>query len=171
MNKVNKATGYTLAEVLLVVGLIGVLSLVVPPLFLQTIRFVRLHLAKAEIQRDARLSLEMINRSLKQAKASSITIDQASGNSPYSSITFETIEGTGYRFYQDKKNLVMEIRRSGLWSGAKILSKNLRYIAFTYPRTDDTRILSVSITTEKQTYEGGAKALQLSQEKIRIMNP
>jgi hypothetical protein len=46
----------------------------------------------------------------------------------------------------------------------------LRYIAFTYARTDDPSILSVSITTEKETYESGTKALQMAIEKVRVMN-
>ena len=52
----------------------------------------------------------------------------------------------------------------------KMIANNLRYIAFTYPRTDDDTILSISFTFEKATYEGGTKALQMAVEKVRIMN-
>jgi len=45
------------------------------------------------------------------------------------------------------------------------ISQNLHYIAFTYPRTDDPTIISVAITMEKATYEGGYKALELSIRK------
>ena len=50
------------------------------------------------------------------------------------------------------------------------ITGNLRYIAFTYPRSDDPTIISVAVTMEKATYEGGTKALELSIEKVRIMN-
>ena len=51
-----------------------------------------------------------------------------------------------------------------------ILSHNIGYIAFTYPRTDDTSLISVALTTQSRTYKGGLKALQLSIQKVRIMN-
>lgn len=166
-----KLKGYTLAEVLLVVCLIGVLSMAAPPLLLQTVRFIRLNTAKAEIQRDVRQGLDLMNRYLRQGKASSLVIDSLSGNPPYSRLTFDTVSNDGYRFYQDKKTLFMQTRKNGVWYGPKVISRNLRFLAFTYPRTDDDQIISISITTEKETYQGGTKALQLSIEKVRIMNP
>ena len=54
--------------------------------------------------------------------------------------------------------------------GTKTLAKNLRYLAFMHPRTDDPKLLSVTITLEKATYNAQTKALQLSVEKVRIHN-
>jgi prepilin-type N-terminal cleavage/methylation domain-containing protein len=160
----RSTAGFTLTEVLIVVAIIGFVVMAGPTLLIQMSRFYYLHNARVEIQRDARASLDNINRFLRQATASSTTIDQVTGQPPYSRISFTTVGGQTMQFYQSGAKLYQVAQSTTL------LSNNLRYIAFTYPRTDDPTILSVAITMEKATYEGGSKALELSIEKVRIMN-
>jgi prepilin-type N-terminal cleavage/methylation domain-containing protein len=161
--------GYTLLETVLVVALVGVLALVAPRLFLEITRYLRLSNAQYEIQRDSKTALAAINRALRQAEASTIVISNASGQPPYSKITFEKyVSSTQSRtisFYQQGSTLYAQDE-----TGTRVVCKNLRYIVFTFPRTDDAYIMSVSITMEKATYQGQAKALQLAVEKVRIMN-
>jgi prepilin-type N-terminal cleavage/methylation domain-containing protein len=159
----NRA-GVTLAELLMVVAIIGIIILIVPRLLTQGVRFYLLHNAKIEIQRDARAGLDLVNRFLRQAESSTVVIDQATGQPPYSRIRFTGIDGQNYKFYQQGTNLYQVARSSS------VISKNLRYIAFTYPRYDDPSIISVAMTMERATYQGGTKALELSIEKVRVMN-
>jgi prepilin-type N-terminal cleavage/methylation domain-containing protein len=165
----RKSRGYTLVEVTIVVALLGIVSLVAPRLFLQVTRFIRMSRAQYEIQRDSKTALATINRSLRQAEASTISITNNTGQPPYSKITFEKyVSDTTSRtitFYQAADKLYMQDE-----NGTRVVCENLRYIAFTYPRTDDDNILSVSITMEKATFQGRTKALQLAVEKVRIMN-
>ncbi|MBI4054712.1 MAG: prepilin-type N-terminal cleavage/methylation domain-containing protein [Elusimicrobia bacterium] len=158
------AKGYTLTELMLVVAILGVLAMIGPRIYIGVTRFFRLTQARVEIQREARGALDLINRNLRQARASMVVIDQISGQPPYSRIEFTQAGGKTMKFYQQEKSLYL------VDVGTRALTENLRYIAFTYPRTDDDQIVSVSVTLEKETYEGGAKALQLSVEKVRIMN-
>lgn len=162
--------GYTLTELMLVLAIMGVVGSIGAKLFLQLNRFYRQNNARIAIQRDARETLHLINRNLRQAKASTVVIDQAAGEFPYSRITFTRLTPSGgtasMSFYQQGKKLFMA--QGG--GGAKALSDNLRYLGFTYSRTDNDRLVSVSLTTESGTYEGQTKALQLSVEKVRIMN-
>jgi prepilin-type N-terminal cleavage/methylation domain-containing protein len=167
------SAGYTLIEVIIVVALIGLLSLVAPRLFLEVTRYLRMSNAQYEIQRDSKDALLVINRALRQAKASTIVISYKAGppdQPPYSWITFDKyVSDTAVRtiqFYQQGQVLYMVDQGNA----PRPICKNLRYIAFTYPRTDDPYILSVSLTVEKATYQGQAKALQLAVEKVRIMN-
>jgi hypothetical protein len=51
-----------------------------------------------------------------------------------------------------------------------ILSKNLVYIAFTFPHTDDPTIVSVSLTMGKSIQLGKKKVLELTIQKVRVMN-
>ena len=156
--------GYTLIEVLMVTAIIGVVALQGPELFKQITRFVLLQTAKIEIQREARVALDLINRSLRQAQATTVIVDQVSGQPPMSRISFSDINGNSKMFYQSGHQLY-QVYRSTV-----PICKNLRYIAFTYPRTDDPTIIAVAITTEKGTYNAQTKALELSIEKVRIMN-
>lgn len=156
--------GFTLTESLIVVAILGIVFMVGPRLFTQVMRFYFLHDAKIEIQRDARASLDVINRMLRQATSTSIVVDQVTGQPPYSRVSFTTVQGQNMMFYQSGSSLYQVARST------TTLSKNLRYIVFTYPRSDDPTIVSVAITMEKATYQGGTKALELSVEKVRVMN-
>ena len=55
-------------------------------------------------------------------------------------------------------------------AAGKKVADDLRYIAFTYPKSDDGYIISISVTFERATYEGATKALQMAVEKVRVMN-
>jgi prepilin-type N-terminal cleavage/methylation domain-containing protein len=156
--------GWTMIELMIVIGIVGIIAFAAPAMFTQLTRFYQLHNAKVEIQRDARAALDIMNRFLRQAQGYTVVIDQVTGQPPFSRITFTTIEGQGMQFYQSGTNLY-EVGRS-----TTVISKNLHYIAFTYPRSDDPSIISVAITMEKSTYQTMYKALELSIEKVRIMN-
>jgi len=148
------------------VAVVGILALVGPPMMVQVQRFFLQSQSRASIQRDAREALTIINRLLRQAKSSTLQIDSASGQPPYSRVQFTTTDGRAIMFWQEGTTLY---QRSASGSTAP-LSKNLRFIAFTMPRSDDPTIMSVSMTMEKATYQGGAKALELTIQKVRIMN-
>jgi Tfp pilus assembly protein FimT len=164
MVKRKHTAGYSLMEELMVIAIIGIIAMVGPNLMTQVVRFYQLHEAKVEIQRDARVCLNLINRFLRQAKSSSVVVDQAANQPPYSRITFTTVEGQTMSFYQSGLTLYQVAQAT------TVISNNLHYIAFTYPRSDDPTIISVAVTMEKATYEGGFKALELSIQKVRIMD-
>ncbi len=156
-------------EVMLVVGIIGIVASMAPKFFIEVTRFVRMNLARYEIQRDSKNVMVTINRNMRQAQASSILIDQVSGQPYYSRIAFNKfVSDTSSRsmtFYQEGNSLFAVDNGS-----TRTLCTNLRYIAFSYPRTDDDNVVAVSLTLEKATYGGESKALQLAVEKIRVMN-
>jgi hypothetical protein len=140
------------------------LVLTVTPLLVQVTRFFRLSTARLEIQRDARNAMETLNRLIRQAVATSVTIDQASGQPARSRITFTGINGTTYQAYQQNHSLMISD------GSTRELSKHLRFIAFSYPRSDNPNVLSMALTMEAATYEGQTKVLEFSIEKVRVMN-
>lgn len=162
--------GYTLIELMIVVAILGVIVSAAPRLFTGIYRFTRMITARAEIQKNARASLSNINRGLRQAQASSIVIDQVSGMPPHSRITFTRYKPDGstetVSYYQSGRKLYISTNGA---AGKKV-ADDLRYIAFTYPKSDDAYIISISVTFERATYEGATKALQMAVEKVRIMN-
>jgi hypothetical protein len=109
--------------------------------------------------------LGLVNRNLRQAIGNSIVISERSGQPPYSMITFTKQQGDTMSFYQNNNKLVMT---SGTMT--KTLSSNLRYVAFSFPMSDDMSIISISLTMEKATFKGKSKAMHLAVEKVRIMN-
>jgi len=89
---------------------------------------------------------------------------------PHSRITFTRYKPNGsteiVSYYQSGKKLYM----STDGAAGKKVADDLRYIAFTYPKSDDGYIISISVTFERATYEGATKALQMAVEKVRVMN-
>ncbi|OGR89575.1 MAG: hypothetical protein A3A86_08630 [Elusimicrobia bacterium RIFCSPLOWO2_01_FULL_60_11] len=162
--------GMTLVEIMVTLTIMLLVVGIGPSVMTNMSRFWRLTSARANVQKNARISLDIINRNLREATASSVIISQRSGQPPYSWITFSIDKGEGdalgdYGVYQEGKHLYyMKNGSTGT------LAENLRFVAFTYPRTDNSGIISVSMTFEEDTFAGHTKALQLSIEKVRVMN-
>jgi prepilin-type N-terminal cleavage/methylation domain-containing protein len=157
--------GFTLTELMIVVAVLGVVGTMGSSLIKNMIKFNRLNTARLDTQRGARDSLSQINRNLRQAKASTIVVSQEAGQPPYSALYFDSVDNRVMKYYQQDKKLYVVSNGS-----TSTLADNLRTIAFAFPRTDDPGILSVSVTFEKETYEGSSKALQMAIEKVRVMN-
>ena len=157
--------GYTLIEAMVTVAIVATLSAVAAPLLVNMTNFWRQTTARNEIERDVRVSLDTINRFARQAQSSTVVLDQVAGQPPYSRITFTSIQGNVITFYQLGNKLIFT-------NGVKIttLSSRVGFIAFSYPQTDDVTLMSVALTMQAPTYLGGKRALQLSIQKVRLMN-
>lgn len=159
--------GVTLVEMLLVTAIIGSIVMVGPKIVTNVTKIFILNKAKLELQEQARAIMYVITREIRQAQSSTIRITRQTNSQPfYSYITFrKTGSTTDLTFYQSGSNLIM-------LTGTKstILSKNLAYLAFTFPRSDDMTIISVSMTLQQQIYGGAMKALHMASERIRVMN-
>jgi len=161
----RKAAGYTMVELMMVVAILGLIASIGPMLLTQLQNFFLLTTARNEIQRDARGSLDTMNRYLRQARMGTMVIDTPAGQGPYSRVRFRHIDGRYMEFHQNGKELVQVIDNAN-----SVISRNLVYIAFTFPRTDDPSILSVSMTMGKSIQLGRRKVLELTIQKIRVMN-
>lgn len=150
---------------MLVVAIVGILFTIGPQIFIQMNRFFKSNSVKIELQKEARTSLSIINRNLRQASASSIVIDNVSGQPFCSRIAFTKHDGTTFTFYQQNKKLIMSTSNT-----TKTLTENIRYLAFVPPRSEDLSIVSVSMTLEKDIHEARTKALHMASEKVMVMN-
>lgn len=162
---VRNKKGVTLVELMITVALVTILASVGGVMFTKINEFFFMSRARTEVQRDARLILGLLNRNLRQGDANSILLTKHPGQPPYSKISFTKQQGTQMSFYQSDNRLIMT---SGTTN--KTLSENLRYIAFSFPMSDDMGIVSISLTMEKSTYRGQSKAMHLAVEKVRVMN-
>src|SRR5687767_4594822 len=93
--------GFTLAEVMITVAILGIVFALAPKVMIDTYKFFRLTIARSEIQRDARAALDLINRRLRQAESDTVVVDRKDANQPpYSRVTFNTVQGSTLAFYQ-----------------------------------------------------------------------
>jgi prepilin-type N-terminal cleavage/methylation domain-containing protein len=157
--------GTTLTELLIVVAIVGVMASVAPLMMKQLENFYLMTTARNDIERDARNTLDVINRFLRQAIGSTIVIDTPTSQGIYSRIRFKGVDGRNYEFRQSGTSLLQDI--GGVQS---TISKNLVYIAFTFPQTDNPTIVSVSLTMGKSIQLGRRKVLELTIQNVRVMN-
>jgi prepilin-type N-terminal cleavage/methylation domain-containing protein len=166
MVKRGRGAGYTLIEVMLVVAILGIMSTVGARLLLQANRFFILTKTRGDLQKEARAIMYVITRELRQAQSATIILDRQSAAQPfYSRITFTKVSGTTMSFRQNGTQLQQVVGNQTM-----TLSKNLSYLAFTFPRSDDMTIVSVSMTLQEAIYQGQKKALHMAAEKVRVMN-
>ncbi len=158
--------GFTFIEAMLTVAVLGILATMSAQILLQVNRYFIMSRTRLDLQREARAVMYVVTRGLRQAQSDSILIDRAATSQPfYSRITFTKIQGTTMSFNQSGADLVMTVGTK-----TQTLSKNVRYLAFSFPRSDQLSIVSVSLTLEGLIYEGRKKALHMASEKVRVMN-
>lgn len=165
VKRIRARAGYSVTELMIVVAIIGILASVGGRVMLQVNRYFIMTNTRTDLQREARDLMAVINRNLRQAQASSITIDTVPGQPFYSRLTFTKVQGTTMSFYLSGTSLIQKVG-----SKTRILTKNIKHLAFTLPRSDDLSIISVSVTLEKGIYQGRTKALHMASEKVRVMN-
>ncbi len=157
---------FTLMELMAVVVIASILIAVAIPIVRTMNENMMMSKTRLSLQQDARNIMAILNRFLREAKASSIVISRYNSSQPFCSyIKFITIDSKIYEFYQDGRNLVL---KQGNMKNT--LSQNLRYLAFTFPDSSNMYIVSVSMTFEKELFGGRKKAIHVASEKVRIMN-
>jgi prepilin-type N-terminal cleavage/methylation domain-containing protein len=162
---VTNERGWTLTELLVVVAIIGMAAMLAPQAINQSTKIFVLSRAKLELQGEARATIYVITRELRQAQSNSIVMDQAIGQPYYSRIRFTTIQGKNVTIAQSNNTIQLT-----MGSDISILSKNLAFLSFAFPRSDDMTIVSVALTLQQQIYGGAFKALHMASERVRVMN-
>lgn len=184
MTKYSSRRGYSLIEIMMVVTILGIIGSVGGLLFKQLQTFYMTVNARDIVQRDDRVSLEIMDRFIRQAQKSTICIDSPGASSPcacmgglataggyWSRICFTTIDGRSLRFYANGSTLTMSLKPSG---GAVYdttnLSRNLCYLAFSFPNTNDPSIINVALATSQAVQLSKQNVLAMSIQKVRVMN-
>jgi prepilin-type N-terminal cleavage/methylation domain-containing protein len=165
---VRKTGGLTLIEMFIVLAIIGILAMLGPQLLTQITKFFIMGRARLELQREARATMYVITRELRQAQSSTITISQVAGQPNYSQISFtkQTLQnGVNVILFQNGNTLSLTEGNN-----TSILTNHLAYLAFAFPRSDDMTIVSVAMTLQEQIYNGAYKALHMASERVRVMN-
>lgn len=165
--------GFTLTEILLVVTLAGILALMAAPLVKNVIKSLRVTQTKTELQTEARTAMSAMTRNLRAGIASTVSIGRLNADQlQCSKIEFVKIaktEGTQnilMKYYQDGPRLYEVVNGS-----TRTLTENLRFVSFIFPKTDDTSLLAISLTLEKQDYLGQHTSRVPLSDKVQIMNP
>lgn len=170
------ARGITLTEVMIVTAIISLIGLVTPKLMQQSSEFFLMNRSRLEMQQDSRMIVSHVTRNLRQAIASTIVISQNAGLPPYSMISFQKRNKSPNANAPEGGDLVRYDLRSGgrffvtVNGVPKLLSSNVQFVAFGFPRMDDMQVISFSLTLQKSIGGGDRKAIHVTSEKIGVMN-
>ena len=162
---VKNNRGWTLAELIIVIAIMGIIAMISPKIMTVTTKLFILGQAKIQLQEEARAAIYVITRELRQAQANTIVIDTPAGQPFYSRLQFSKVQGANVTIQQNGSSLILT---EG--TNVTVLTKNLSYMAYTFPQSDDMTIISVSLTLQKLIYNGAFKALHMASERIRVMN-
>jgi len=165
----HSTRGVTLVELMITVALSSVVVGGMATLMISYSKMEKLTRARINAQSNVRVYLDLMIKMMRQAQASTVVIDQVSGESPWSRITFTKIDGTSISFYQQRVNGEGRLFQA-VAGTTKMLATNLRTMKFTYPSTDDSTIIGVSLCFEEPIYGTMTNVLHLSVEKVRLMN-
>jgi len=147
------------------IAIIGIIAMAAPQIITQTTKVFILGRVKLQLQSEARAAMYLITRELRQAQSNTIVIDQTNGQPYYSRIRFTKSQGANVTLAQSGSSLLLTEGNTNT-----TLSKNLVFMSFTFPRSDDMTIVSVALTLQQQIYGGNLKALHMASERVRVMN-
>jgi len=150
---------------LFTVAVIGIVAMAAPQVITQMTKVFILGRTKLQLQGEARAAMYLVTRELRQAESNTIIIDQAANQPYYSRIRFAKIQGTNVTINQSGNTLQLTIGND-----VSTLSKNLAFLSFTFPQSDDMTIVSVALTLQQAIYNGSYKALHMASERVRVMN-
>ena len=162
---VKKQGGWTLMELIVAAAIVGTIALFAPKIITGTVQFFILGKARLELQREARGIMYFVTRELRQAQSATIVVDQINNQPYYSRIQFTKIQGTAVTIAQTGSTLVVTYGTT-----VTTMTRNLAYLSFNFPKSDDMTIISVSITLQEKIYNGAYKALHMASERVRVMN-
>jgi len=169
----KRNAGYTLVEMMMTVMVVGLISLAAPALFANVTRSVLLARAKTELQNEARAAIVRMNAGVKQALAGSIVVSSLNPTEPpYSRIAFSKVPRAGgapdvIAYFQRNGDLVETV------NGVErpLLSKNLKDVHFTFPRSEDATLIDIHLALEKPVRGKETYVMRMSSQRIRVMNP
>lgn len=164
--------GYTLTELMIVMGVLGMMTLVTSQLLTSTFRLWRINQVRVETQRDARTIMGLIESRMREGSADSVILSRQNATEPpYSKIQFQDVDGKTHRFYALGKELRMENYSVASGSHTSTLSKDLRTLTFAYPDSTKDNLLSVALCLEKTAFSGQTREFYISVQRVSVGNP
>jgi hypothetical protein len=122
----------------------GFLALFVPRVLRQTYESFGINQSKLECQRDARDSIQQIEKDLNQARGASVRVSSPVGQPAFSRIVFQTVDGTTTTIRQDGR--LLKVDRGG---GERTVTDRLVAVSFLLSEKGQKRSVHLSLVLGK----------------------
>ena len=157
-------------EMVLTVAIVSILAGLGADIMMKTNQYFLLTRTRLDLQRQARSIMYVMSREIRQAQNATIVLTQQASQPPCSTITFTTGSGKVVTYEQIGNQLIQYVTPSGKPTQKMVLTKNLEYLAFSFPRSDDLTIISLSLTLQEIISQGREKSLHTASQQIQVMN-
>lgn len=178
--KNRSQSGFTLTEMMISVALLGMGIGFVVDLFLQTWQLWKRSYDELAMQRDARMAVGLMARTLREGSPGTVTIDAITGNPAYSRIAFTDSGGRRWKFWQNgnrieyygwSKMVNASYAITAQSGSTMFLATDVATLTFIYPNFQDSGLIEVAITCQKTPYARARPIVVQLVERVMIRNP
>ena len=190
MKKIENQRGFTMIELMIAVGLIGIVLSGLYQIYSLGWKMFTTGSVQIQLQQTARNAMDEMIGEVRQAKLSTVVISDYLVNLPFSCITFTdrrnytvsygavlgtdpSIKGRGIKMdggYAFIRRVVPLSVTANTAIATDLLCRNVQSVLFTYPQGSDKNTVLCSLTLYKKTYNGMFRTVQLK-EVVQMMNP
>lgn len=174
VKRLRTTSGFSLAELLIVTAITGVLLVIVPKLLMQTFSFFSRQRVMTGLEHEGRNATDLLLRFLRDGRASTLVIDEFPNSppeAPFSRVSFTTIQGAKMSLHKEGSLLVQTSQLPGSAVPVRtVLSKSLNTLIFTCARSDDPSAVSVSLSLERTLPDSTVKTMNFTIRHVRLMN-
>lgn len=176
------ARGITMIEAMITIGIVGFVMAIIFSVSYWGVVAWQKQFARNKLLREAQQVMFILSAKLREAQASSITIDRFSAAEPdYSRISFTTID-TGpvrYQFYLRKPpgarrgQLIMnEPRISGgvTINTSTVLATDVHTLFFALPDASKTNLVIINLTLDRSVASGKSRAAREPRQTISVQS-
>ena len=183
-SKTLNAKGTTIIELMMVVGLIGLVMALITSLSYTGITAWQKQSARIQLEAQAQSFMYVLSYNLRQADPSTVSISSLAGEMNESLITFsmagktnpvsiflKTIAGSGTKL--DRQILISEplSAASTIYStNPQVLAQNVVSLYFTFPKIADTSRVMVNLTLQNTPLKNKEPVFLQTQETIYVRN-
>jgi len=158
-------SGFTLVELMIAIALLGVGLAYINKVFMGSWQLWKRSYTDLVIQKDARIAIEGMSQAVKHAKASGLSIDNATGEPWFSRISFRHVKEQDWVIWKQGTRLYRAVDGT-----TDFICDGVEALQFTYPAYGESRLVDIGLTLRRATYQSYFVRVQLTQ-RVDIHNP
>jgi prepilin-type N-terminal cleavage/methylation domain-containing protein len=168
----NGEGGFTLVELMITMVLLGMGTVWITSLFLQSYNMWKRNFEELLLQRNARVCMARMVQPLREARAGTIVISKAANGPNFSQISFTDGRMHDWIMRQNgsKVEFVMPLANGGTTTEV-IVSVNVQTLYFSFPNFSTMSLVDVGLTMRKFPYQQANKPIVMELvERVKVRN-
>jgi prepilin-type N-terminal cleavage/methylation domain-containing protein len=174
MRRIRSQSGFTLIELMIAIGILGLLSALISRLVTAGIGSWQNGLAQVQVQQEVRLAREYIEKNLRLASTASVLVSRTGTAQPlYSMVSFTDVDGQQHQVFQNNGDLIADVWPN-TWTAHRritLIKNDLQSFHVYFPNTKNFTAINVSVLAERNTRFLKRPAQMLMTASVQLRNP